>query len=258
MEGDRPTVDLVVPVHDEEAVLEANVGRLHAHLREHMDRPWRLTIADSASIDRTLDIARRLASDMTSVRVISVDRPGRGRALRAAWTTSEADVLAYTDVDLSTDLGALVPLVEAVASGEVDIAIGSRLAPGARVDRGLRREVISRTYNLLLRAIFAHSVRDAQCGFKAVRRDAVERLVPAVRDEEWFFDSELLLLAHRNGVAVREMPVNWSDDPDSSVRVVPTALADLRGIARVAVLFLRGGGRIPRRPREDGDGADAP
>ncbi|PKW10174.1 Glycosyl transferase family 2 [Streptomyces sp. 1222.5] len=240
---EEPVLDVAVPVFNEEKDLEPNVRRLHAHLRDTFPYPFRITVADNASTDRTPLIAARLAEELPEVAALRLPEKGRGRALRAAWSGSRAPVLAYLDVDLSTGLAALLPLVAPLISGHSDLAIGTRLAPGARVVRGARREVISRCYNVLLRCTLAVGFSDAQCGFKAVRREAAERLLPLVRDGEWFFDTELLVLAERAGLRIHEVPVDWVDDPDSSVDVLATALADLRGIARMR----RALGR--RRPR---------
>lgn len=245
----EPTVtttvlDVVIPVHDEEAQLEASVRRVVAHLRT---LPWtaRVTIADNASTDRTPDIADRLARTLPEVEVQRLAEKGRGRALKRAWSTSGSAVLVYMDVDLSTDLAALLPLVAPLVSGHSDLATGSRLSRGSRVERGLRREVISRSYNVLLRGTLRAGFRDAQCGFKAIRREAAAELLPLVRDDAWFFDTELLVVAERAGLRIHEVPVDWVDDPDSSVDVLRTALADLRGVVRLGHALLRG--RLPLR-----------
>ncbi|MFH9011973.1 glycosyltransferase [Streptomyces sp. NPDC017943] len=229
----EPVLDVVVPVHNEEHDLERCVRRLHAHLGETFPYPFRITVADNASTDATPRIAARLAAELPGTRWIRLAEKGRGRALHTAWSRSGAPVLAYLDVDLSTDLAALLPLVAPLISGHSDIAIGTRLARGAHVVRGPKREIISRCYNGLLRGTLAVGFSDAQCGFKAVRRDVAERLLPLVRDREWFFDTELLVIAERAGLRIHEVPVDWVDDPDSRVHIVSTALADLRGMARL-------------------------
>ncbi|HEY2320053.1 MAG TPA: glycosyltransferase [Solirubrobacteraceae bacterium] len=226
-------VDIVVPVYNEEVALEASVRRLHGFLSAEMPYAWRIVIADNASTDATLAVARALALELGHVTVLHLQRKGRGRALRAAWTASDADVLCYMDVDLSTDLRALLPLIAPLVSGHSEVAIGSRLAPGARVVRGAKREVISRCYNRLLRYALRARFSDAQCGFKAIRADAARGLVPEIRDQGWFFDTELLVLAQRRGLRVHEVAVDWIDDPDSRVDIVSTALTDLRGVARL-------------------------
>ncbi|HEV8636149.1 MAG TPA: bifunctional glycosyltransferase family 2/GtrA family protein [Chloroflexota bacterium] len=228
-----PILDVVVPVFNEERDLESSVRRLHAYLDDRFPFPARITIADNASTDRTWTIADRLRSDLHEVRAIHLDRNGRGRALRTAWLASDAPVLAYMDVDLSTDLDALLPLVAPLLSGHSQIAIGSRLAAGARVVRGPKRELISRCYNLLLRTLLGVRFRDAQCGFKALRADVARDLLPLVEDEAWFVDTELLVLAERAGLRIHEVPVDWVDDADSRVQVVATAVADLRGVWRL-------------------------
>ena len=235
-----PVLDLVVPVHDEQTDLEPCVRRLDAHLSASFPWTYRITVVDNASRDRTLAVARSLARDLSSVRVLHLPEKGRGRALHTAWLASDAAVLAYTDVDLSTDLAALLPLVAPLVTGHSDLAIGSRLSPSSRVVRGPKREVVSRCYNLLLRGALGARFSDAQCGFKAVRRDVALSLLPLVEDTGWFFDTELLVLAERAHLRIHEVPVDWVDDPDSRVDVVATALEDLRGMARVGRALLRG------------------
>ncbi len=228
-----PDVDVVVPVHNEEADLGPSVRRLHRFLSESFPLRWRITIADNASTDGTLGQALVLAQELADVHVLRLERKGRGRALRAAWSASDAAVVAYMDVDLSTDLRALLPLVAPLLSGHSDVAIGTRLASGARVVRGPKRELISRAYNTILHTTLRTRFSDAQCGFKAVRTDAARTLLPEVEDDGWFFDTELLVLAQRRGLRIHEVPVDWVDDPDSRVDIVRTALDDLKGVARL-------------------------
>jgi glycosyltransferase involved in cell wall biosynthesis len=241
---DSPCVDVVVPVFNEAATLGANISSLRAYLSERFPFTWRITIVDNASTDGTWYQAARFARDAPHIRALHLDRKGRGLALRSAWAESDAEIVAYMDVDLSTDLDALLPLVAPLVSGHSDIAIGSRLARGSSVARGPKRELISRCYNAILRAAFATSVRDAQCGFKAVRADVARRLLPYIEDNSWFFDTELLLLAEHNGLRIHEVPVDWVDDLDSRVRVARTAVDDLRGTVRMLRRFAAGRGSI--------------
>jgi glycosyltransferase involved in cell wall biosynthesis len=242
-------VEVVIPVYNEERVLAASVNRLPAYLAATLPYAFRITVADNASTDATFEVARRLSAELVGVRAVHLDQKGRGRALRQVWSTSDADVVAYMDVDLSTDLKGFLPLVMPLISGHSDLAIGSRLARGARVERGLKREIISRCYNLLLRTLMRAKFSDAQCGGKAGRTEIVQAMLPAVEDETWFFDTELLLLAERTGLRIHEVPVEWVDDPDSRVDVVRTALDDLRGMARVRRRIRRGefGVALPSR-----------
>ena len=227
-------LDVVIPVYNEEKDLASCVRRLHQHLADTFPYPFHITIADNASTDATLAVARDLAAQLSSVRVVHLADKGRGRALRAVWTESRSPILAYMDVDLSTDLAALLPLVAPLISGHSDVAIGSRFARGSRVVRGLKREFISRGYNLLLRGTLAARFSDAQCGFKAIRKDVADELLPLVQDTGWFFDTELLVLAQRAGLRIHEVAVDWVDDPDSRVDIVATAIADVKGIARLS------------------------
>jgi putative flippase GtrA len=228
-----PVVEVVVPVHQEQRALGQSIRRLHMFMTAEIPFSWRIVIADNASTDDTPAIARSLARQLPHVELLRLEEKGRGRALRTAWSASSARVVCYMDVDLSTDLSALLPLLAPLISGHSEVAIGTRLARGSRVRRGAKRELISRAYNHLLHASLRARFSDAQCGFKAVRTDALRELLPDVRDDAWFFDTELLVLAQRRGMRIHEVPVDWVDDPDSRVAIVATAAADLRGVARL-------------------------
>ena len=237
--NERLDVDLVVPVHNEAHVLQESIWRLHAYLSGHLPVSWRITIVDNASTDGTFDVAEQLARSLSDVAVLRLERKGRGHALQAAWRDSDARVLAYCDVDLSTDLAALPPLLAPLLSGHSDLAIGTRLSRRSRVLRGPKREFLSRSYNGLLRTLLSASFSDAQCGFKAIRREAAARLLPLVQDESWFFDTELLVLAERSGLRIHEVPVDWTDDPDSRVDLLRTSRDDLLGIWRLGTDLAR-------------------
>jgi putative flippase GtrA len=255
-------LDVVIPVYNEETDLRPAVTRLHEYLSRSVPLTFRITIADNASTDETAAIADQLAFDFPDVRAVHLQEKGRGRALKAVWTASDAAVLAYMDVDLSTDLDALLPLVAPLISGHSDIAIGTRLHRGSRVIRGPKREFISRSYNLILRGALAAHFSDAQCGFKAIRADVAQQLLPLVQDNGWFFDTELLILAERSGLRIHEVPVDWVDDPDSRVDIISTAKDDLHGVARVGRALASGAlplaevrrqlGRAPLEPDTPG------
>ena len=237
-------VEIVVPVYNEAAQLAERITALRTFLDGSFPFRALVTIVDNASTDDTYRVACRLASDLKGVAAMHLPRKGRGYALRSAWSTSDAPVVAYMDVDLSTSLQALLPLVAPLLSGHRDVAIGSRLANGAHVVRGPKRELISRAYNILLKLTLRGRFSDAQCGFKALRRDAAETLLPLVQDNEWFFDTELLVTAERLGLRIGEVPVDWVDDPDSRVRIVSTAADDLRGVWRMLIRRPKGLRRI--------------
>jgi putative flippase GtrA len=229
-------VDIVIPVYNEQSALARSIRRLHAFLSDGFPFAWRIVIADNASTDQTLTIARGLAQELESVTVLHLAEKGRGRALRTAWAGSDADVACYMDVDLSTDLRALLPLVSSLVSGHAQLAIGTRLGGRGRapqVTRGAKREVVSRAYNAVLRIALRARFSDAQCGFKAIRTDVARELLPQVADEGWFFDTELLMAAQRRGLRIHEVAVDWVDDPDTRVDILSTALTDLRGVLRL-------------------------
>ncbi|HLN16850.1 MAG TPA: glycosyltransferase [Acidimicrobiales bacterium] len=250
-------VEIVLPVYNEATQLEPSVTKLRRYLDEAFPFTSLVTVVDNASTDDTWTVAEHLAASLPGVRAVHLGEKGRGRALRAAWSTSTAEVVAYMDVDLSTGLDALLPLVAPLLSGHSDVAIGSRLAHGAHVVRGAKRELISRCYNLLLRVTLQGRFSDAQCGFKALRREAAAELLPSVADDAWFFDTELLVQAERRGLRIHEVPVDWVDDPDSRVDLVRTALDDLRGVWR---LFRepppKDDGHLDRRERPEDAPAD--
>lgn len=228
-------VDVVIPVYNEERDLESSIARLREFLRHNCPYRWRIVVADNASQDRTLEIAQELSKRWPGeVGLVHLDRKGRGRALRRAWLDSDADVVSYMDVDLSTGLDAFVPMIEPLVKGELHVATGSRLLPQSRIRRSLTREFISRTYNLMVKFIFPFKhFSDAQCGFKACTRKAVQELVPLVQDQAWFFDSELLLRAEQRGYRIHDVPVKWEEDPGTTVKIASTAWEDIKGLFRV-------------------------
>jgi len=228
-----PVIEIVVPAFNEERGLELSVRRLRWYLDDSFPVAARLTIVDNGSTDTTLEIADRLAATIPGIGVIRLAQKGRGRALRAAWSASPCPVVAYMDADLSTGLDALLPLVAPLLSGHSDIAIGSRLRRDSRVVRSTKREAVSRGYNLILRASLGVGFSDAQCGFKAARTEVVRSLLPAVEDQGWFFDTELLVLAERRGFRIHEVSVDWVEDPDSKVDLTSTAIDDLKGVWRI-------------------------
>ncbi len=232
-----PTVAVVIPVLNEERALPVCIGKLREFFSRNPGPEWRILVADNGSTDRTVEVAEGLmpeSSDSGDLGVTHLELRGRGRALKQAWLESDADVLCYMDVDLSTDLKSLPEIVDAVTEGGYDLAIGSRLLKDSDVvGRTLKREITSRGYSLLFRSMFFTGFRDAQCGFKAITRDAAQKLVPLVKDNAWFFDSELLIIAEKNGFRIKEVPVRWVDDPDTRVKIVSTAWEDIKGLLRL-------------------------
>lgn len=230
------SVDVVIPVLNEEDSLAFSISTLHRFLTEQCQDDWRIVIADNGSTDTTLSIAEELSQNYGRVSFIHLDQRGRGRALKQAWLDSEADIVSYMDVDLSTDLTAFPFLVAAIRDHEYDLAVGSRLAKGAKVNgRSLKREIISRAYNILIKAMFLSRFSDAQCGFKALSRRTARLILPVVHDTGWFLDSELLIVAEKKGFRIKDIPVHWTDDPDTRVRVIRTAWGDLKGLLRLRI-----------------------
>lgn len=232
-------VDIIIPVYNEEQALPKSVATLRDYLNTYFPYEWRVIIANNASIDNTQAVAEELAATDPHVSVLQLTKKGRGRALKVAWLASDADVVAYMDVDLSTNLQSFLPLIAPLATGHSDVAIGSRLLKGAVVTRQWKRELISRCYNLMIKTLFRNRFSDAQCGFKAVKRSVAQQLLPEIQNNEWFFDTELLLLAEERGLRIYEVPVDWIEDLDSRVKIVSTATEDIRGLLRVRLQSLR-------------------
>lgn len=239
----QASVDITIPVLNEELAITSSLSTLASYLDNECPYDWGITVADNGSTDRTFQLATAFAAENHRTRVIRLDQRGRGRALKQAWSTSEADVVAYMDVDLSTGLESLRPLVDPILEGRCEVSIGSRLIPGAEIARSVQRELTSRTYNRIARSFLQYGVADAQCGFKAVRTSLVRELISRIEDNGWFFDTELLALAHRSGMRINEVPVRWVEDDDSRVKIARTAADDLKGIWRLWLEGLRGGGR---------------
>jgi glycosyltransferase involved in cell wall biosynthesis len=230
---DKKLVDILLPVYNEEHVLEKSVTTLRKFLQDNVTNfNWIITVGDNASTDSTMAVAGDLEKRFDDVRVFHLDRKGRGRMVKYAWQKSEADILSYMDIDLSTDLNAFPPMVQAIIDG-CDVAIGSRQFKGADVDRSFKREAISRGYIWILKLLLGFPFTDAQCGFKAVSKKLVNELFHMIEDDEWFFDTELLFLAHKNGYKIKELPVRWIEDTDSRVRILRTAWLDVKGVFRM-------------------------
>ena len=230
----RPNVDVVIPCYNEVSVLKQSVLTTLELFGRHPRYRWRLVIADNGSNDGTGELARELDSEHEAVYALGLDIKGRGLALQKAWTESTADIVSYMDVDLSTDLEHLPDLIDMVAEGKCDVAVGSRLAKKSATKRRLYREITSRGYVFLIRGFFPRlKITDAQCGFKALSRQAVDTVVPLIKNRMWFFDTEMLILAQRKRLRIRELPVKWIEDEDSKVNVVKTATEDVRGLIRM-------------------------
>jgi glycosyltransferase involved in cell wall biosynthesis len=235
LSGFSNSLDIVIPVLNEEKALENSVHTLVSFCQHNIEQyDWFITVADNGSTDQTLQIAEMLSEQYSRVRFIRLEERGRGRALKMAWSQSEAAILAYMDVDLSTDLNCLPQVLASLSGSKFQIVIGSRLIPGSKVvGRSFKREFISRCYSVLFRMMFFVSFKDAQCGFKAISRKVAQEVVPLTKNNGWFFDTELLILAEKNGYPVLEIPVKWVDDPDSKVNILKTAFEDLKGLLKL-------------------------
>jgi glycosyltransferase involved in cell wall biosynthesis len=232
----KTSVEVVIPIYNEEAELEDSIRKLHSYLTKYfVAYNWHITIADNASTDKSWNVAKKIAKTLPHVSVFHMDQKGRGRAVKKVWQDSNADIVSYMDVDLSTDLKNFNGLISALQQN-ADIAIGSRLLKKSKVlNRTPKREILSRGYNILIKLFFGSHFSDAQCGFKAVTRRVVKEVIPYIHDNEWFFDSELLILGEKMGYRIHEEPVYWVDNPGSTVRVLGTVTGDLKGLWRLFI-----------------------
>lgn len=230
-----PKVDVVVPVYNEENALPRSIPELRAFLRgDAFPYEWRIVIADNASVDETPAVSRKLTEEYPGeVACVRIERKGRGYALKKTWGESTADIMSYMDVDLSTGLEAFPPLIKAIAEDGYGVATGSRLARKAQIERSLKRTVLSRGYNLIIKAMVQTRFTDAQCGFKAISQEVAQRVLPLVQDNNWFFDTELLVIAEKMGYRIKDIPVRWVEDPDTRVKIGATVSEDLRGLWRI-------------------------
>ena len=227
------TIDIVLPVLNEAHIIEASISKLHKYLTDNLPYRWQIIIADNGSSDGTYQIAQQLTKRWSGVRLVRLNERGRGLALKTVWQKSKADILAYMDIDLSTNLDSFMPMISPLITGDAGLATGSRLMKESWTRRGFKREIISRCYNRIVRTTMKTNFADAQCGFKAIRRDLAQKLLPHIKDKAWFFDTELLVKAEYEGYKIHEEPVEWVEDADSRVRIVKTAAGDIKGLSRV-------------------------
>jgi glycosyltransferase involved in cell wall biosynthesis len=234
------TIDVVIPVLNEAHVLAKSVETVRQFLHEHFVNQSRVVIVDNGSTDGTDKLAKELSEQYPDVSFVHLIQRGRGRALRSAWMQSQAAVVCYMDVDLSTELAALPIMVNAIRKEGYDVAVGSRLMRGAQVKRSLKREFISHVYNIFVKAVLFTRFSDAQCGFKAVSRQVVDQIVPQIEDQSWFFDTELLVLSEKQGYRIKDIPVVWNEDDDSRVKILRTAWDDIKGVFRLRMQLWNG------------------
>lgn len=234
-------LNVTIPVYNEERALPVSIPTLHQFLTERLNEyDWEIVIADNASIDQTPKVSNELTIKFDRVKYLRLEQKGRGRALKKSWTTSDADICSYMDVDLSTNLESFPPMIDALANKGFDIGTGSRLMKGANTKRSVKREIISRTYNIMVKTMFFTKFSDAQCGFKAVTRDVINKLFPLIEDNVWFLDSELLIIGEKCGYKIFDVPVKWIEDLDTRVKIFKTATDDIKGLIRVRKSFWKG------------------
>ncbi|MHA1696365.1 MAG: dolichyl-phosphate beta-glucosyltransferase [Candidatus Helarchaeota archaeon] len=231
-------LEIDLPVFNEEKILEESVEKLRNFLHSNMNEyNFKIVIIDNGSNDKTPQICKNLKTKHSDVDFLHLKKKGRGRALRTAWENSGAQICSYMDIDLSTDLKSFPSLISSIAKDGYDVSTGSRLIKGAQIKRSLKREILSRGYVFLLKRFLGISFSDAQCGFKAINKKTINKVMPHILDQEWFFDSELLFKSQRWGYKIKEIPVKWIEDPDSKVKIYKTIKNYLMSLLRLKLEF---------------------
>lgn len=221
-------INITIPVFNEEEILHENILKIYNFLKEHISDPWFIVIANNGSTDKTELIAKELIKHNMGIRLLYIEKPGKGEAIKQGWQKFEADIYCFMDADLATDLKDLPNLISQVKNG-YDIAIGSRYVKGAQVKRTIFRKIFSFVYRILVKLMFNSLIKDFPCGFKAINKKVLEKIVPKIKDNAWFFDSELLILAEKEKFKIKEIPVSWHDpERQSKVKVLNTARAYVR------------------------------
>lgn len=213
-------VSVVLPAHNEAGILEPAVMEIIKILNKY-NEAYEIVIAEDGSTDGTDKKADELSKRSLAVRHLhSKKRLGRGKALKNAFQQSSGEILVYMDVDLATDVRQLKELIESIDKEGYDFATGSRLLPESKVERSGTRNITSIIYNFMVRAVLGSKVKDHQCGFKAFRRESLLQLLEEVEASHWFWDTELLVRAHRRGFRIREIPVLWKSGRETKVRLL--------------------------------------
>jgi len=232
-------INITIPVYNEEKRMGDNVLKLYHYIKSSLKYPFEIIIADNGSTDNTPAIAKQLSYKYPEIKLLHIEQKGKGIAINTSWSRSKADILSFMDVDLSADLKHFQQLIDAILKDGYDITIGSRLITHKKVKRSLKREIISRCYSFLLKLAFFVKFHDAPCGFKAIKKEAADRLLPLINDAGWFFDSKLLIIGEKLGFKIKEIPIEWIDDPGSKVNIPGTAYEYLKAIFLLKI-FLNG------------------
>ena len=232
-------VEICLPIYNEEKILEKNVNTLINYcLEKNFGFDWKIVIVINGSKDGSLKISQSLKEKFPAlIDYVNFEDPGRGQALKKYWGKSEADIVTYMDIDLAVSLNHLDDLIWQIIEDQTDLTIGSRLLPESKIKRSFIRELSSQTYNFLSRVILGHNFSDMQCGFKAIRKKSLEKIIEHLQEQKWFFDTELILFAKQNGLRIKELPVDWSenryDERKSKVNLLKDSLKFFYNLIRL-------------------------
>ncbi len=202
---------IAIPVYNEESILAENAIKLYDFLKKNIFDDWQIIIADNNSIDQTGKIGQDLEKSLGGIKYLHIPQKGKGRAIRAAWESVNSDIYVFMDADLATDLSTLPDLISAIGRENYDLAAGARFHKDSKVKRSLLRKFISRAYRFILRLALRSKIKDAPCGFKAVNYKVIKNILPQIKNNEWFFDTEMIVLAEKQNYRVKEIPVIWTE-----------------------------------------------
>lgn len=229
------TTEVIFPVYNESDTLSEQIKIFNEFFEEEFKKNIFITIADNGSTDNTATISDKLLKNKLIQKYIFIPQKGRGRAIKDCIKKSKADIVCYMDIDLSTDLAHFKELIDSISKKGNDISIGSRLSKKSKVvGRKKIREFTSRAYNLLIKFFFPMSgIKDMQCGFKAFSRKKILPVIDLVQNNRWFFDTELIIISRKLNLKIDQIPVKWTDDPNTSVNIISTAIEDIVGLTKL-------------------------
>ncbi|MFA6514085.1 MAG: glycosyltransferase [Patescibacteria group bacterium] len=232
-------VDFCLPIRNEAEVIENNLLQLISCLNTiKLDFDWKIIgVINGSSDDSALIVESVKNSFFDKLDLINIERPGKGGAIKLCWRRSDAEVLVFMDADLAVSLEAVERLVRPVLKKEADLVISSRFISGASAQRSLQRGIISKSYAFLSRLMLNHKVQDIQCGFKVISSAAFKKIEKFLVDDDWFFDTELVVLAGIAKLKVLEIAVTWRENRASTKKSKIRIFSDSFQFIKKLVLF---------------------
>ncbi len=237
----KKNVLIVIPTYNEERIIKQNIDQLFDFCENNLQKyKWRIIVADNGSTDRTIKIVKEQKQKYSNLEYFHLSQLGKGLAIKKAWQDYIADVNIFMDADLATELKFTPTLIKGIAEEKYDLIIGSRYHKQSKCKRPLMRSVCSKSYNFILKMLFNIKLTDTHCGFKALSKPAVQKIIPKIKNNGLFFDTELLILARHYNLNIKEIPVNWTEEKGrkTKVKILRTALDYLKEIVKLKYRLL--------------------